>query len=159
MKWAAEEISKFNDATIGLVNGGYVLNGDWKEKNEEPITIYPEDIEVSTDQIEGYEIATKGNLTVALDVTITSELKMEGDAREFINRIQNIRKESGFELNDRIEVKVGTTDGMKNSLARFKDYICAEILADKLELLPKIQGGNEIDVNDELLNVIVSKKG
>ena len=159
MKWAAEEISKFNDVTIGLVNGGYILNPDWQEKNEEAVTIYPEDIEVTTDQIEGYEIAAKGNLTVALDITMTPELKMEGNAREFVNRIQNIRKDSGFELTDRIEVKVAANNGLKESLAQFKTYICAEILADDLEILPEIQGGTEIEVNDVSLKVIVSKKG
>ncbi len=159
MKWAAEEIAKFDDNTIGRVSGGYLLNPDWQEKNEEAIIVYPEDIEVTTDQIKGYEIASKGNLTVALDVTITPELKMEGDAREFVNRIQNIRKESGFELTDRIEVKVAANNGLKESLAQFKDYICAEILADKLEILPQIQGGTEVEVNDVLLKVIVSKKG
>lgn len=159
MKWAAEEISKFNDAAIGLVNDGYVLNPDWKEKNEEAIIIYPEDIDVTTNQIEGYEIAGKGNLTVALDVTITPELEAEGNAREFVNRIQKIRKESGFELTDRIEVKVAANNGLKDSLAQFKTYICAEILADKLEIVPEISDGTEIEVNDVVLKVIVSKKG
>ena len=159
MKWAAEEISKFDDFKIGLVNEGYLLNPDWEKDKEDAIVIYPEDIEVTTDQIEGYEIAGKGNLTVALDVTITPELKMEGDAREFVNRIQNIRKDNGFELTDRIEVKVAANNGLKDSLAQFKTYICAEILADKLEILSEIQGGTEIEVNDVLLKVIVSKKG
>ncbi|MFI5133653.1 MAG: isoleucine--tRNA ligase [Chitinophagales bacterium] len=159
MKWAAEEISKFDDTIIGLVNAGYLLNRDWQEKKEEAIIIYPEDIEVSTDQIQGYEIASKGNLTVALDVTIAPELKKEGDAREFVNRIQNIRKENGFELTDRIEVKVAANNGLKESLAQFKDYICAEILADKLEIVSEIKDGTEIEVNDVLLKVIISKKG
>ncbi|MBK5270503.1 MAG: isoleucine--tRNA ligase, partial [Bacteroidia bacterium] len=159
MKWAAEEISKFDDLTIGLVNGGYSLNPDWEDKNEEAIIIYPEDIEVSTDQIEGYEIASKGILTVALDITITPELKMEGDAREFVNRVQNIRKDSGYQLTDRIEVKVSAHNSMKESLAKYNTYICAEILADKLEILPEIQHGIEIEVNDVFLKVIVSKKG
>jgi isoleucyl-tRNA synthetase len=160
MKWAAEEIAKFSDQTIQLVTAeGYLLNPDHKVKNEEPVVIYPEDIEISTDQIEGYEIAGKGNLTVALDVTITPELKKEGEAREFVNRIQNLRKDNGFELTDRIEVKVGANNALKDSFAQFKTYICAEILADRLEILPEIEDGIEIEVNDVLLKVIVSKKG
>jgi isoleucyl-tRNA synthetase len=159
MKWAAEEISGFDDVKIGLVNEGFLLNPDWQEKNEEAIIIYPEDIEVSTDQIEGYEIAGKGNLTVALDITLTDTLKKEGDAREFVNRIQNIRKDSGFELTDRILVKVAVNNGLKDSLVQFNDYICAEILADKLEIVPEMQDGTEIDINDVSLKVIVLKKG
>ncbi len=159
MKWAAGEIAKFDDFTIGLVEGGFLLNPDWQEKNEEAIMIYPADIEVTTDQIEGYEIAGKGHLTVALDIVITPQLKMEGDAREFVNRIQNIRKENGFELTDRIEVKVSAANGLKDSLTQFKDYICAEILADKLEILSEISGGTDIEVNDIPLKVIVLKKG
>jgi isoleucyl-tRNA synthetase len=104
-------------------------------------------------------VANNGSLTVALDITITPELKMEGDAREFVNRIQNIRKDNGFELTDRIQVKVAANNGLKDSLAQFKTYICAEILADNLEILPEIEGGTEIEVNDVSLKVIVSKKG
>ena len=101
---------------------------------------------------------------MALDVTITPELEAEGNAREFVNRIQKIRKDSGFDLTDRIEVKVSATDGLKDSLAQFKAYICAEILADKLEFLPEIQAETTpeavgIEINDVSLNVIVLKKG
>jgi isoleucyl-tRNA synthetase len=104
-------------------------------------------------------VANKGILTVALDITVSPELEAEGNAREFVNRIQRIRKDSNFELTDRIEVKVAAHNSMKDSLAKFNTYICAEILADKLEILPEIQDGTEIEVNDVLLNVIVLKKG
>ena len=80
-------------------------------------------------------------MIVAFDITVTPELENEGNAREFVNRIQNIRKENGFDLTDRIMVKVAATNGFKNSLAQFNDYICAEILADKLELVPEIEEG------------------
>jgi len=103
-------------------------------------------------------VASKGQLTVALDVTISEDLEHEGNAREFVNRIQKIRKDSGFELTDRIEVQVAAENGLKNSLAQFKEYICAEILADKLEFLTENNSGIEIEVNDIQLKVIVSKK-
>jgi isoleucyl-tRNA synthetase len=90
---------------------------------------------------------------------VTPELEHEGHAREFVNRIQKIRKDSGFELTDRILVKVVAVNGMKESLAQFNNYICAEILADKLEIVPEIQDGTEIEVNNFSLKVIVSKKG
>ena len=101
----------------------------------------------------------KGRLTVALDITVTPDLQAEGNAREFVNRVQKIRKDSGFELTDRIEVKVSAGNGMKNSLAQFNTYICAEILADKLEIVPHISDGIEVEINDVSLKVIVSKKG
>ena len=130
----------------------------------EPVILQINEVEISSEDIPGWTVASKGNLTVALDVTVTPELEAEGHAREFVNRIQKIRKDSGFELTDRIELKVAVRNGMKDSLARFKDYICAEILADKLEFVPEVQDGTEpnsfgIDINDVLLNVIVSKKG
>jgi isoleucyl-tRNA synthetase len=101
---------------------------------------------------------------VALDVKITPELEAEGNAREFVNRIQKIRKDSQFDLTDKIVIKVSATGLLKDSLAQYKDYICAEILAEELEFVPEIQDGSApgitgIEINDVLLNVIVLKKG
>jgi len=125
----------------------------------EPVILQVSDVEISSEDIPGWTVATKGSLTLALDITLTPELEAEGNAREFVNRIQKIRKDSGFELTDRIVVKVAAPNGMKDSLARFNTYICAEILADKLEIVPEIQDGTKIELNDVSLNVIVSKKG
>ncbi|MBI5372404.1 MAG: isoleucine--tRNA ligase [Sphingobacteriales bacterium] len=125
----------------------------------EPVILQIAEVEISSEDIPGWTVAGKGNLTVALDVTVTPELEAEGHAREFVNRIQKIRKDSGFELTDRVDITVMAPDGLKDSLARFKTYICAEILADKLEFVPELKDGAEIDINDVLLNVIVSKKG
>ena len=159
MKWAADEISKFSNITIGKVlEGEYVLNPDYILKNEVPIIINSEDLEVSTDEITGYEVANKGSLTVALDITITDNLKKEGDAREFVNKIQNIRKDSGFELTDRINVSVLENAGIQLSLVQYKDYICAEILADSLAFYPVLNEGTEIEVNNAILKVHVLKK-
>jgi isoleucyl-tRNA synthetase len=125
----------------------------------EPVMLQITEVEISSEDIPGWTVAGKGSLTVALDVTITPQLEAEGHAREFVNRIQKIRKDSGFELTDRINVIVAAPNGMKDSLAMFNTYICAEILADKLEIVPEIQDGTQIELNDVLLNVIVSKKG
>jgi len=125
----------------------------------EAVTLQLSEVEITSEEIPGWTVANKGSLTVALDITVTPELENEGNAREFVNRIQKIRKESGFELTDRIVVKVAASNGLKNSLAQFNDYICAEILADKLELMPEIEGGTEIEINDTSLKVIVLKKG
>jgi isoleucyl-tRNA synthetase len=158
MKWAADEISKFNNITIDKVLAGdFLLNPAHLQTKEDPIIINSEDLEVTTDEIKGYELASKGSLTVALDITITEELKKEGDAREFINKIQNIRKDSGFELTDRINVAVLENAGVQLSLIQYKDYICAEILADSLAFYPVLNEGVEIEVNDAILKVNVLK--
>ncbi len=125
----------------------------------EPVILQLTDVDISSEDIPGWTVASKGSLTVALDITITPELEAEGNAREFVNRIQKIRKDNAFELTDRIDVKVEVKDGLKESLAQFKDYICAEILADSLELVESIADGTEIDVNDIPLKVNVLKKG
>ncbi len=160
MKWAAEQIAGFDNITISSIQEGeYLLNPDFNSKGEEPIHINAEDLEITTDEIPGYELAAKGTLTVALDITITDELKKEGDAREFVNRIQNIRKDSGFNLTDRVELQVLENAEMQPSLIQYKDYICAEILADSLTFLPVIDGGTQIEVNSITLQVNVLKKG
>ena len=125
----------------------------------EPVILQLAETEISSEDIPGWTVAGKGALTVALDISITPELEAEGHAREFVNRIQKIRKDNGFELTDRIVVKVAASNGIKKSLAQFNDYICAEILADKLEIVPEIHDGTEIEVNDKFLKVIISKKG
>ena len=156
MKAVAAALSKFTRDDIAKLEkeGSYNLSIDG-----EPVILQIAEVEISSEDIPGWTVASKGILTVALDITINPELEAEGNAREFINRIQKIRKDNGFELTDRIEVKVVAHNGMKDSLAQFNNYICAEILADKLEILPEIQDGTEIEVNDISLKVIVSKKG
>ncbi len=159
MKWAAGEIEKFDNALIEKVlQESYTLNAEQVAAGEEPIVITAEDIEVITDEIPGYEIAGKGTLTVALDISITETLQNEGNAREFVNRVQNIRKDNNFELTDRIDVKVNENEVLQPSLIQFKDYICREILADSLEFVPALNDGTLIEVNDSPLTVNVLKK-
>lgn len=156
MKAVSAALAGFGQEDIALFEkeGQYNLPVDG-----EPVILQIAEVEISSEDIPGWTVANKGTLTVALDVTVTPGLEAEGHAREFVNRIQKIRKDSGFELTDRIEVKVTATNGLKDSLAQFKDYICAEILADKLEFVPRIEEGITIDINEVSLNVIVSKKG
>ncbi len=159
MKWAADTIAALDNATIdSILTGDFILNADYLQKGEEPISISADDIEVSTDEIPGFEVASKGTLTVALDITLTETLVMEGHAREFVNKIQTIRKESGFTLTDRINVEVLENAYMQTALNQYKDYICAEILADSIAFIPFLVNGNEIDVNDAILKVNVLKK-
>ncbi len=156
MKAVTAALAGFSSEDIALLEkeGQYNLPVDG-----EPVILQVSDVEISSEDIPGWNVAGKGSLTVALDLTVTPELEAEGNAREFVNRIQKIRKDSGFELTDRVVLKVAADDNLKDSLARFKDYICAEILADKLEFVPELKEGTEIGINDVLLNVIVSKKG
>ncbi len=117
------------------------------------------EVEIAAEDIPGWSVASKGGLTVALDIVLSDELKQEGDARELVNRIQNIRKDSGFDLTDRIFVKLLDANAIKQSIIKYNDYICREILADVIEWVQELPDGNEIEVNDILLKVVVTKKG
>jgi isoleucyl-tRNA synthetase len=157
MKEAAAAIGKFTQEQIAELerNGTYEL-----QLSTVSCQLSTADVEIIAEDIPGWSVASKGNLTVALDITITDDLKKEGDAREFVNRVQNIRKENGFELTDRIFVQIQETQQLKESIELNKNYICAEILADSLDWTPELTGNAiEIDVNDVLLKVSVTKKG
>jgi isoleucyl-tRNA synthetase len=160
MKWAAERIQQLEDADIDkILEGDFILNIDFQQKKEEAIILTSEDIEVSTNEIPGFEVAVKGNLTVALDIVLSENLKNEGFAREFINRIQTLRKEKNFELTDKIVVNLVNDEVARVPITEFNTYICAEILADQLEFVPKLADGITIDVNNHSLTVTVTKKG
>lgn len=156
MKAVSAAVNKFTQHEIAEIEkaGKIALSVDGEE-----IVLNLNEVDITAEDIPGWSVANKGTLTVALDITLTDELKKEGNAREFVNRIQNIRKESGFELTDRIFVQVLDNALLRDSLTDFKNYICAEILADNLEYVSELQGGIEIEVNDTLLNVSVNKKG
>jgi isoleucyl-tRNA synthetase len=126
--------------------------------DKEPIILSLNDVEITSEDIPGWVVANKNALTVALDVTVTPQLAQEGNAREFVNRIQKIRKDNGYDLTDRILVKVADVPALKDSLTIFNEYICTEILADSLELVKEPANGTEIEVNDILLKVFVTKK-
>jgi isoleucyl-tRNA synthetase len=126
--------------------------------DKEPLILALNDVDITSEDIPGWVVATKNGLTVALDVTVTPELAREGNAREFVNRIQKIRKDNGYDLTDRILVKVADVPALKDSLTVFNEYICTEILADSVELVKEPANGTEIEVNDILLKVFVTKK-
>ncbi|MEI8279546.1 MAG: isoleucine--tRNA ligase [Bacteroidota bacterium] len=123
-------------------------------------TIYVgiEDVDIIAEDIPGWSVANKDNLTVALDITVTPDLQDEGNARELVNRIQRIRKDSGLDLTDRIVVEIENHEPLKTAIINFNDYICTEILADNIEIVPQIQSGTEIEVNEATLKVLISKK-
>ncbi|MEP6617630.1 MAG: class I tRNA ligase family protein, partial [Ginsengibacter sp.] len=159
MKWASEKIQSLGDDDLNRLQGGnFLLNPDYEATMEEPVYLSPLDVEIITDEIPGYEITSKGSLTVALDITLNPALEMEGVAREFVNRIQNIRKEKNLQLTDKIFVKVAENGSVQAAITHFNDYICAEILAEKVEFVPHIIDGNPVEVNDTTFLVNVIKK-
>jgi isoleucyl-tRNA synthetase len=115
-------------------------------------------VEITSEDVPGWMVASRGPLTVALDITVTPELEREGNARELVNRIQKIRKDNGFELTDRIKVQIGGAETLMETIRQFNHYICAEILADQLELVPEVANGTLIEVNEVPLTVFVTKK-
>ncbi len=154
MKAVAAAIMQLQQADIAQLEQQktYNLNID-----NEQVVITIEDVEIIAEDIPGWSVANKDNLTVALDITVTPELQDEGHARELVNRIQKIRKETGLELTDRIAVQVEEYETLKSAIINFSDYICTEILADHIEIVPQMQAGTEIEVNDITLKVLISK--
>ncbi len=144
MKQLAGMIMKLEQADIRKLENGETLH--W-EVNGQPVEISPEDVEIITQDIPGWSVATLDNLTVALDITITDELKKEGLARELVNRIQNMRKEKGLEVTDRILLQIERSDATYDAIQSFKDYICTETLAD-LSLVenPQNNGFEEVEL-------------
>lgn len=114
------------------------------------------DVDIISEDISGWLVANEGNLTVALEVELTEELKNEGMARELINRIQNIRKESGLEITDRIKVLITPSDVIKPALNEFGDYIKTQVLADAVDM--QDNEGQEVDFDGLKLNIKVEKQ-
>lgn len=119
-------------------------------------TIELADVEIISEDIPGWLVANAGKLTVALDVTITDDLRKEGIARELVNRIQNIRKSSGLEITDRINIKLTDLEQIRETVSEYNNYIASQVLADKIELLESVDGQN-IDMDDYILQISVEK--
>lgn len=119
-------------------------------------TIELADVEIISEDIPGWLVANAGKLTVALDVTITEDLRKEGIARELVNRIQNIRKSSGFDITDRINIKISDQEQIRSTVSEYKEYIASQVLADNIEL-GNVENGQEIDMDDYILQVSVDK--
>jgi isoleucyl-tRNA synthetase len=116
------------------------------------------DAEVLAEDVPGWQVANLGNLTVALDVTLTEELKQEGISRELVNRIQNLRKELGFEVTDKIRVRVKVHPYISEALKNNLSYICTEILADSLELVTELDSGETVIIDDNNLLIEINKR-
>ncbi|MFV9549715.1 isoleucine--tRNA ligase [Algibacter sp. PT7-4] len=150
MKAVAQLVNNFTPEDIKNIEQKGILD---VEVNGKSITLERTDVEITSQDIEGWLVANEGALTVALDVTITNNLRSEGIARELINRIQNLRKDSGFEVTDKIDIAFEKDEHIINAINTNKDYIKSETLANKLEIIDKLEDGIEIafdEVNTKL---------
>ncbi|MCF8283535.1 MAG: isoleucine--tRNA ligase [Sphingobacteriales bacterium] len=152
MKEVAAEIAIFNqenilllekEGQITLKTGGYELLID--------------EVEIIADDIPGWLVNVMGSLTVALDVNISEELRLEGIAREFVNRIQNLRKDKGFEVTDRINVVVAENEFIKEAINHNLNYICAEILANNLEFASTLTTKERVEINEKEIYISIEK--
>lgn len=127
--------------------------------NGTPVIVETSDVEIISEDIPGWLVANEGNLTVALDITVTDELKREGIAREIVNRIQNIRKDKDFDITDRIKVAISANSNTDAAIEEYKEYISKQVLADEIVVkeLNGTEGVIELDMDDYKLLVSVEK--
>lgn len=153
MKQLAAEVQAMNQEAIAK----FELEGNYSFQIEgQSATIELADVEIISEDIPGWLVANEGRLTVALDVTITDDLRKEGIARELVNRIQNIRKSNGFEITDRIVIKISKLEQITGAISEYYDYIASQVLADSIELVDKLEG-QEIDMEEFVLKLSVDK--
>lgn len=124
----------------------------------ETVSIDAADVEIFSEDIPGWTVANEGSLTVALDITVTEELRSEGLARELIKRIQNLRKESGFDITDRIEVVISSNPETDRAVAGYAGYICTQVLANDIRVDAALADGVETDFEDFTLRISVTKQ-
>jgi isoleucyl-tRNA synthetase len=122
------------------------------------ITLTMEDVEISSQDIEGWLVANANGITVALDIVISPELKKEGIARELVNRIQNIRKDSGFEVTDKIKVYLQKNDTLEEAVKGNVDYIKSETLTEELVFVDNINNGTEIEFDEIKTKIVITNK-
>ncbi|GHE23663.1 isoleucine--tRNA ligase [Sphingobacterium griseoflavum] len=152
MKIVAAAIQALNDTQISTLEQFGVL-----DLAGTAYSIKPEDVEIIAEDVAGWQVANLGKLTVALDVNITAELKKEGLSRELVNRIQNLRKDKGLEVTDRIHVNVTQNTEIQEAVNDNLSYICTEILADSLDFKESVESGDTIDIDGIELKVFIVK--
>ena len=154
MKAVADLINNFSDAQlteleekgtidIVLTNATYPVTSD--------------DVEIIAEDVPGWQVTNLGKLTVALDINISTELKEEGVAREVINRIQNLRKDLGFEVIDKIKITLQNNPVIAKAVANNLSYICAETLATSLNLSENLTEGDKIEIEETELIISIKK--
>ena len=156
MKQASAVIAALSQNQISELerNGALTI-----QVEESAITLLINEVDIIAEDIPGWSVAVKGNLTVALDISLSEALLKEGNARELINRVQNIRKEANFELTDKILLQIVDNKNLKESINEFSEYICREILATQIDWVSSLEEGVDIEINDQKLKILVRQKG
>jgi len=153
MKAAAAIIQEFDNDTIAQIEK---TNNYTVDLGEVKYEIDRDDLDITAEDVPGWQVASDKELTVALDIQLDDELIAEGTARELVNRIQNLRKSNDFEVTDRINVKISEHDLVKAALAGYTDYIAAEVLADSITM--EANSGEEVELLDgDMLNIEVKR--
>lgn len=154
MKEITEALANLGNTEIAEIEqkGEYVLQ---LSAGEVPISL--EEVEIITEDMPGWLTANDGKLTVALDITVTDELLKEGIAREFINRIQNIRKANDFEITDRITIEIEKRDEINEAINEFSNYIASQTLATSITLVDKLDNTTELDFDDYFVKIKIKK--
>ena len=155
MKAVAAAVAEMSQEAIAELekNGSYTLQLDGTD-----VLVEATDVEIFSEDIPGWLVVNEGKLTVALDVTVTEELRREGIARELVNRIQNIRKSSGLEITDKIKITLSKNQQTDDAVNEYKDYICNQVLGTSLTLTDEVENGTELNFDDFSLYVSVVKE-
>ncbi|MFT6827173.1 MAG: isoleucyl-tRNA synthetase [Roseivirga sp.] len=154
MKLVSAAIGQWTKTEIAAIekNGSLDINLEG-----EVATLSLDDVEISSEDIPGWSVASEGKVTVALDISITEELRAEGIARDFVNRIQNLRKDSGMDVQDKINILVAKNEDLINSaLTTNKDYICEETQAVSLEIVEMLSNAETIEIDDWTINLKIT---
>jgi isoleucyl-tRNA synthetase len=150
----SSEIQKFSQEQINEIDAkgelSLVISGN-------SITLTSQDVEITSQDIPGWLVANSNGITVALDITISEELKQEGIARELVNRIQNIRKDSGFEVTDKIKVQIQRSGELEQAIKNNESYIKDETLTEELNFTDNLESGIEIEFDDIKTKILISK--
>jgi isoleucyl-tRNA synthetase len=154
MRFVAAEIQKFNQEDINKIEKDKHISIEVNEKN---IILDVSDVEISSKDIEGWLVANEGLLTVALDVTISEELRKEGVARELVNRIQNARKDIGLEVTDKIKLTILNFENLQKSISDNKEYIMSETLTKELVFVDELSNGTEIEFDTIKSRILIEK--
>ena len=157
MKQISAAIATFSQEEIAIIEeqGSYTI-----EVDNQPIVLENDDVEILSEDIPGWLVATEGRITIALDITISEQLKQEGIARELINRIQNLRKEKGFEVTDKIELSVQKHSQITDAIINNNEYICSETLAVDLNYADVVENASkvEVDITDDIKTFVLVQK-
>ncbi len=154
MKEIAAVIGGFNQEQIAEIESNAQMTLSL-ESGE--VVVELADVEIATEDMPGWLVANEGTLTIALDVTVTEELRQEGIARELVNRIQNIRKSNGYEITDKITVSIERLDAINDAVSNFADYIGTQTLATGVQLVDSLADATELDFEEFVVKMVVEK--